>query len=496
MNNSVLKNSKVIIRLGSMIMGLLYVLPIIIANRYYNDDAPEVLFLSPVWIKDGRPLTDLLMRLLCGANNYIYDLFPLTLILAVIVLMIVSAKWTEKFYDTDGAIGVIVTFLPLSMGFYLSNLSYRFDCIGYTMSVVFIMIPFMVDTKVKWKKYAINTIFVLISMCFYQATIGMYLGLIIVVMFIRRLKGEKTPEDLLSRVVSVAVAAVLYKTTIAPALVDEIGWRGDAGRFADVLSIPETMLSNIYKISMLVWMYLRSLGGRQVILYVFVLLLAAVATYLLMEGRSTRSRVLAVLLYCSLVPGVYIVSILPMSILEYSSADSRHLPELISLMFVLSVSLVVICRRWPRTAMVLGIMIVLFRFSFSYAYGNILRQQRVYADYVAQSIARDIEELDSGEIEQIVIDGEMPYSPVARSLFRMMPILKEMVPSGLDGDGMLNGALINHYYPYLLDFVDTRKNNERYEPNPNTVVVKRLIYDMYAENNRVYVRFKQIRNAH
>lgn len=146
--------------------------------------------------------------------------------------------------------------------------------------------------------------------------------------------------------------------------------------------------------------------------------------------------------------------------------------------------------------MVLGIMIVLFRFSFSYAYGNILRQQRVYADYVAQSIARDIEELDSGEIEQIVIDGEMPYSPVARSLFRMMPILKEMVPSGLDGDGMLNGALINHYYPYLLDFVDTRKNNERYEPNPNTVVVKRLIYDMYAENNRVYVRFKQIRNAH
>ncbi len=475
---------------GAIILGILYVLPIILANRYYHDDVPEVIFLSPVWMGDGRPLTDLVIRLLCGANNYIYDMFPLTIILTVVVIMFMSTKWAEVFYECDSPISIIVTFLPLSMGFFLSNLSYRFDCIGYAMSIAFLMLPFLIEYKVTGKKLILNTLCVLASMCFYQGTVGMYIGLVIIVIFIKCIRNEKPFEDVISQALSVITAAVLYKIVIASIFVDNKGWRSDAASFGSIRDIPSRVVSKIYDILMFIWLYLRSLGAREFALYLLILLLGAVATYLFLSGRSRITRILIVLFYCALIPLVFLASVLPVSILDYNSAAAQHLPQLMSLMFVISVNLVMISRKWPRLALVLGLLIVLFRFSFSYAYGNILRVQKEYADFTAQSIVRDIEELDNGSIEEIVIEGEMPYSPIAKNLFGPMPILREMIPAGIDNDGMLNGALINHYYPRMLDFIGKDQRAIRHESSSGTPVISNLVYDIYLEKTRVYVRFK------
>ncbi len=484
------KENKSRITICAMIMGLLYVLPIILANRYYNDDVQQVLYLSPVWMKDGRPLLDLLLRLLCGANNYIFDLFPLTLFLAVFVMIFASIKWTEKFYECDDRIAIIVSVLPLTMGFLLSNLSYRFDCISYPISAAFLMIPFLTESTKTWKKIAINTICILISMCFYQGTVGMYIALVAIVMFIRCFREENMFEDVIMRAVSVITGAVIYKIAIAPIFVDKLGYRAEAGNLAPLSSMPSTMVSNIYGIAVYIWMYLKSLGARQVIMYAVILLLGAIATYTLLEGRSAGRRALAVILYCVLLPVVFVASVLPKSVLENLTVIPNHLPELISLMFVLSLSLVMISKKWPRIALVLGLFALLFRFSFSYAYGNILRQQKEYADFMAQSIAKDIEGLNDENIDKIIIDGEVPYSPVANSLFEMMPILKEMVPPALDKDGMLNGALINHYYPRLLDVTDIDDEARSFMKDSGNSIVSNLIYDLYLDKKRIYVRFK------
>ena len=253
--------------IGALIMGLLYVLPIILANRFYYDDVPEVLYLSPVWFGDGRPLTDLLIRLLCGANNYIYDMFPLILMLAVAVIMLVSAAWTRKYYDADGYIGIIVTFLPLSMAFFLTNLSYRFDCIGFTMAIVFVIVPFLIDVNGKWKKLVLNIMCILVSMCFYQAVVGLYIGLTGIVVFLKCFKDGNPFEDVIMRAISTVTAALFYKFAIALLLVDNEGWRGNAQSFGPASSTPALMYSNISKIVMRIWMHLKGLGARQLLIY-------------------------------------------------------------------------------------------------------------------------------------------------------------------------------------------------------------------------------------
>ena len=484
------KDNRKTILTGSIILGILYVLPIILANRYYHDDVPQILYLSPVWIKDGRPLTDLLIRLLCGANNYIYDIFPLPLILAVVIMMSVSAKWSEKFYDIDGVAGVIVTFFPLSMGFFLSNLSYRFDCIGYVMAISLAMLPFLIETTVRWKKYVLNIACALASMCFYQAMIGTYIGLVVVVMFIRLIRDEKPFEDVIVRALSSVTAALVYKFAIAPVIVDNTGWRANSGNLASGTSVIAVMTGNIRDIVMLIAEYFRSVGLRQVLVYILVFVLGLTATYRILEKSSKKHRIYTLLSYCALLPVVFIASVLPMSVLDHSSAQPNHVPEIITLMFVLATGLVLIYKKWPKAALALGLLIVLFRFSFSYAYGNILRLQKEYADLTAQNIVRDIEELDSDSIDEIVIEGKMPYSPTAKSLFELMPILRQMVPSGIDNDGMLNGALINHYYPHLLNFPDTDDDARRHLEDAGTPAVHNRVYDLYPENTRVYVRFR------
>ncbi len=224
--------------------------------------------------------------------------------------------------------------------------------------------------------------------------------------------------------------------------------------------------------------------------YLLVFLIGAVAIYNLKRDRSPRHIFVLLAFYCVLIPAVFIVSILPMTVLDFSSAHPNHVPELMSLMFVLSVGLVMISKKWPRFAVVLGVLVVLFRCSFSYAYGNVLRNNRMYTDYVAQNIVRDIEDLDDDNIDEMVIRGRLPYSPAANSLFEMMPILKEMVPPGLDPDGMLNGALINHYFSQMFNIADFDDEAARFLKNPGSQFAANPVYDLYLDNNRVYVVFR------
>ena len=65
---------------------LVYVLPVLLADRLYNDDVPRAIYGATGWDGDGRPLVTLLLTFLCGGGDTVVNLFPLPLILALVVL--------------------------------------------------------------------------------------------------------------------------------------------------------------------------------------------------------------------------------------------------------------------------------------------------------------------------------------------------------------------------------------------------------------------------
>ena len=66
--------------------GLVYVLPILLADRYYQEDLARSLYGATGWAGDGRPLTEWLMELLAGGGTTVVDLSPLPMLLGLAAL--------------------------------------------------------------------------------------------------------------------------------------------------------------------------------------------------------------------------------------------------------------------------------------------------------------------------------------------------------------------------------------------------------------------------
>ncbi len=468
----------------------LYVLPIILANRYYNDDTQRVFYHYAGWSLDGRPLADIAIKLLCGVNNYIYDIFPLPLLISVLVYSIVSVSWSRMIYSADGVIGVIVSFLPISMPFFLTNLSYRFDCFGIVVSAVLLMIPFMYKNERKHIKLLVDAICILVSMCFYQGTVGLYLGLAFIVAFVLYIEGTSFIPQLVQNIASFIVGTVFYKVVIATMFVDKTGWRAEANSFIPAGGVFGSLWGHMYDLLILILDYAKGVGARQ-LLIVFVIWAFGGISLACITNRSSKTRIVQLeFLYCMLPAVSFLAAEMPMLILSHSYAQTRHQPQLLILMFVMALSLAIIYKAFPRVAIVSGIIVILLQFSFSYAYGNVLRSQKEYEAYIVHNIVRDIEKCPNAENAMTIgVSGTVPYSPIVESTYNLMPIFRDMVPNGIDNDGMLGGAIINHYSRNLLDFTDISQEDELYmqEHEP---VSQNKVYDMFVNNDKVYIRFK------
>ncbi|MCR5590618.1 MAG: glucosyltransferase domain-containing protein [Lachnospiraceae bacterium] len=470
------------------VMCFLYVLPLIIANRYVYDDTQRVFYHTAGWALDGRPLTELLMKLLCDANNFIYDIFPLPLILSVTAYTIAAVKWTEKYFSSSMAVNIIASFLPLSMPFFLSNLSYRFDCAGFTASVILLMLPFILRGNIRWKNFLISFICVIASMCFYQPTVGLFIGLSLLVAFIAFTEGEKFISDLVSDALAFAAGCVIYKLVISEIFVDKQDWRADANSLVASSADIARIGAKIKRLLLLCEKFARSVGIRQFIIYALIWILGGIVLFMLMKEKKPVLRIATAAIYCVLPAVLFFASIMPMMALSASYAVPRQQSELMILMFLLAYCLAVLSKKYPRTAAVLGFVAVLFHFSFSYAYGNLMKVQKEYEGKIVYEMLDEIDALGNDEADEISVWNEMPYSPVVERTCELMPIYADMVPGGFDGDGMLGGAIINHYSRKTWSIVDiSEKDREFMDANEPFAACD--IYEIYLNGNRICVRF-------
>ncbi len=469
------------------ILCFLYVMPIIIANRYYFDDTQRVLYHDTGWVLDGRPLTEYITRLICGMRTGVYDVFPLPLLLAITIYTVVSVNWTYKKYEVDDLVGVFTSFLPFSTPFLLSNLSYRFDCFGMVASIVVLMIPFLIDDLTGWKRVTTGICMILLSMCFYQPTVGLYAGLAILVAIAGRIKHERYINDLLCDIVSFVVGTVLYKYVIASLLVDKTGWRAQANSLVTLQSMPSRVMINVREVVDLVIMYLKSAGMKQLMLYALIFFASIVALVIQMRKDGEVSWI-DLSLFCVLPILAFVVSIMPMAVLSDSYAQSRRQTGLVIILFIICIQIAVIFKLWPRNALVLGAIVALFQFSFSYAYGNMLRTQKEYEQMVVWNINDDLNHAED-RICEMVIEGNMPYSPVVKSTADMLPILYDMIPAGVDNDGMLCGAIINHYSLTEIEIMDISQEDKEYmqDNDPN---IDNDVYALFFKGSKACLRFK------
>ncbi len=470
----------------------LYVLPIAMADRYYNDDLSRALKGATGWNGDGRPLTELLIRFLTFGRPAT-DISPLPLILSVVLL-----SWCMTLYFREHILEFEASAFPLIGGcallanpFLLSDLSYKYDCISIVLSMALCLFVFSLPELAFVADLAVRALVSLAVLCLFQPSTGIFLALIFADIFFRLLKGKKVVRMCISSIAALALSLIFYVAVIAPAFVDDLGWRAEASSIGLSFETISRVLKDIY---ILFAIYYEGIPVTVLIIAVvlFIMLLSggALKVWRTLE-RENAARRKAVTLYVIFLPFILgAAGLAPLMVLN-SARISEHMLIAVSVPLMFTGALAVFSEgRLRRAIIITSVICLLFAFSYSYTYGNALKSQKVYETYVTENIARDIERIDVQEkCTRISVSGRMPRSRQLKLMCEKYPQLANIVQTYLYGENWIGTAFLYHYLQVNLVCDDMKPEDEELI-STGTPDIDNSLYQLYLNDDKILLIFK------
>lgn len=155
-----------------ILASVLYVLPIVLANTYYIDDLNRTVA-GYGWNHDGRFVSSIIMHVLSFQQEVVYSLYPFSNIISAVLLSLSGFIISYSVGVRNKVMLFIGSLLLTTCPFLLEVLSYRFDCIPISLSILFITLPFLwYQHKIGFVAASITGIF--LSLGLYQTSVLSY----------------------------------------------------------------------------------------------------------------------------------------------------------------------------------------------------------------------------------------------------------------------------------------------------------------------------------
>lgn len=458
-------------RFGLLAVGsLIYVLPILLADRYYQDDLARSLYGATGWAGDGRPLTEWIMELLAGGGTTIVDLSPLPMLLGLAALAYAMTLYARQAFPglRQSRLATLALGLVLAQPFAMANLSYKFDCLTMLLALAFCFLLYALPSTLSgpWLALA-GAVAALLVMDLYQPAAGMFLvlaGIWLVFRLLQWLGGRELPggwwKELgpeLWRLGGVALGAVVYLLAVAPRFVDAEGWRQEASRTVGGSGTVATVVTNTLSAAY----YIRERLRMAPALYRAVLVITvvgAVAAALWRFWRQSQAGPVRKALGCAVLVlsplGVLFASYLPLIVLQNMECSAR-------MFLACGGAMLFIGLLWlwavPRRRAVAGVLLgacLLCQTCYLYAYGNALKSQKEYEIYLVTQIAHDCETINgAGNYTQLSFVGTAPRPREVQMICSHYPFLEELIQPCFTNSTWLGGAWVYHYLQYDLEIV-------------------------------------------
>lgn len=479
----------------------IYVLPIILANRYYQDDLSRSLYGVTGWKNDARPLTERLVTWLCGGSP-LSDIFPLPLLLSILLLAYTVTLYAKRYLSVEGyPLPALVTgFLVIANPFFLTNLSYRFDSVTMVLALCAAILPYVTpEKKALWKIFVFSFLMCMISFTTYQPAASVYVSLWFLELFYMFFASRIDLPRLFVRAAACGCSLVVYKYRIMNPSIrpSNGGWQFDAYRF--IWRSEEGLLSgisqNFQSLFRHINLVLQSIPTPLLLLFAALTAAGMVfAGITLFRQKAPLYRRLLSLLYLILLPFlVFLSSVGPLLLLTPTIFNiSAH-----SLLCLCSVGLwagimfsflpTVHNRLWT----ILVLPCLLFGLGFSCTYGNALISQKQYEEYLTYSIAHDVETINANnEYRMLTISGAAPCSPEIARLREKYPILlPNLVPTYLTNSSYIGGVQLLFYTQEKFSFEELSGEDEKLIGNTEPVLTN-SIYSCYENGEKIIIYFK------
>ncbi len=406
---------------------LLSISSILRANFKYVDDIGRTVNGYRGWSNFSRYLSSFFSIFLHG-DTYLTDISPLPQVLAIFVMGISSILLLHLFSNGKKITSWnILAIIPLTINpYFLECLSYKYDAPYMAISVLSSIVPFLFYKKNK-VLFGISSVCGLLIMCLtYQASSGIYLLLILFYTFLlykEDTNWKKIASFILYAGVLYLGSLLVYKLFFMQPVEDYVN-----NTIFPLLELPGGFLRNLstyydllfhdFKVEWLIFVGILVIG------------FLVVSTLATKKHKVLTFLVTLFVLVCS---GLILFGIYPAFTSPLFSPRAMY-------GFGAFLSLVMVQISNFKQCYILKIIsftLCWCFFVFSFTYGNALSEQKDYTEYRMYLVANDLNNLkvmNTSQIKQVKIIGNIGKSPVIQNMPQDYQILNRLVPSTF-GDG-------------------------------------------------------------
>lgn len=400
------------------IFSFLYVFPIINSQVYYIDDLGRILT-GRDWSHDVRTAAGIAHKLFALSDSVI-NFYPYSTILSAFLLIFCLYFIGIEVLEISKNKAMLAAILSLCSPFFLENLTYRYDALPMTLSLIIPLIPFFTISR-KGAFLLLSILSIFISLSFFQVGSLSYFSFFIIYIYKQIISREwyeikKLIPLLVLVILSYLIGYFLYKH-----LHQFLGYNfPDRGTI--ILSFKEISLYyerwKTFKNSLLY-------GLNKEIIFAFIFFSIIIFSFKAKENISYIIEGLVFFIFILLL--VFIVS-LPNLFIEKPWWNSRTKINYIFVLyfyFLFVGSLSASSKFFKlifKLICTLSLVNSLFLVS---AYGQSLSNHQRFSNYLANNISNYIL---SKKYKNLVIIGKIPMAPQNKILHKEYPILNSISP--------------------------------------------------------------------
>ena len=469
----------------------IYIIPIIIANRYYIDDLGRAQDGYFGWSSNGRPLADLLMSLVNLNAESTIDISPLTLFIGIIIFIICAYLYFRSNLNHFNSIAsAVICFLIIANPFLLENLSYKFDVVPMIAALSLMLLPFLSYSS-KLLKWFFSVSFVVISLCLYQAVIGFFVCLAVIEFIINASNKQYTKQldliiDILCRAAQLLVGYFIYSNISAHFVFGEYNIEHSTLISIDREGI-NIFINNALAFLSMVLLYVNGM------LLLSLISLATVSIFIIKTAigifnNNRRSFLNLIIIILLLISPLIIMAFaaIHLCLLKYPVFSDRVMASFSGFMLLVGISYFSLIKNFKHH-IILSTPFVLPLLVYSYAFGSAMDAQNKFDYFLSHIMAEEISRNDPEATKTIMFFGVQPSSPHRDNAIRRFPSLSSVVPlyynNGWWGKGMIK-----------MFGIQNPIENANYTINPceMKMVSKGQMYNTFVNDKYFVIDFRKI----
>lgn len=408
---------------------------IIRANYNYNDDMGRVFSGYTGWGNHSRYISNFLSHII-HAGTYLFDISPVPQLLSIGIIIVASMIVVHQIMGRQTcSLWDVIAVLPLGLSpYFLACRSYKYDAPYMALSVLVSVIP-LIFYRRHIAAYRVLVVVSVLAMCMtYQATLGIFPMLVVLLAFLMWCRGESM-EEIKDLIVNSAIAYICG-IIIFVLVIMVPNYRSMPNKEFSITSIfsnYRTYISFLLSDFKMEWLILVG------ILTICFIIKAV--------RKSSHNKFFSIILGGGVVCVMFLLSFGVYPFLEAPLYHPRAMFGVgVYIAFVGLGNLAQGKENWG-TRILTAILSWMF-ITFSCAYGNALSAQKEYADFRISEVIQDLtelEEFNTNDEKIVQITGSVGYSPIIENMSDGYNMLKRLIPVQFDSSGWGEYKML-HYY--------------------------------------------------